>query len=464
LPGGKYKLLGSLDVPAGVELRGTYEMRHRTWPGQDGKAKGAILQPYANQGQSNGPPAVGLEANSGLVGITFSYEAQSPTNLTSYPPTIQGRGGNIYVIGVVSPNSWYYVDLDTFPCTNHFVYMADGFAMRKGFVVGNGSSGTIVDCHANWTYWIDNYDSQSCLGYASAAQIDAVQSYIEHNNEAYILGDCSELLVKNFWILTRAFTRFIAENGRGPFATCFAHMCDVAVEGFRFEANAPSSINLINPFMAVFGHYGDLTPIGISSTSNFLGQARFFNSSLFAQPAWDIIVGGGDIGFELLHMFDHSINGARVDGGTLHLINKSSWIAYDQTFPVYQIAFGTNAGTAGKVSEIIGCSASSGVQYSNTNPANVVQSWINFPLLNLSATTPNELTPPRLVASQNNSGVQWTLAWPGNIGYFGLFQNADSSFLSPWVAVTNAQIYSNNQWMVTLPATNANTFFRLKAP
>src|SRR5438094_3283320 len=102
LQGGKYKLLGSLDVPSGVELRGTYEMRHRTWPGQDGKAKGAILQPYANQGQTNGPPAVALEANSGLVGVTFSYESQSPANLTPFPPTIQGRGLNIYVIGVVS--------------------------------------------------------------------------------------------------------------------------------------------------------------------------------------------------------------------------------------------------------------------------------------------------------------------------------------------------------------------------
>ncbi len=72
LPPGKYNLLGSLDVPSGVELRGTYEMRHRTWPGQDGKAKGAILQPYANQGETNGPPAVDLEANSGIVGLTFS--------------------------------------------------------------------------------------------------------------------------------------------------------------------------------------------------------------------------------------------------------------------------------------------------------------------------------------------------------------------------------------------------------
>ncbi len=460
LPGGKYKLLGSLDVPSHVELRGTYEMRHRTWPGSDGKAKGAILQPYANQGQSNGPPAVALEANSGLLGITFSYEAQSPANLTPYPATIQGRGANIYVIGVVSPNSWYYVDLDTYTCTNHFIYMADGFAMRKGFVVGNGSSGSIVDCHANWTYWIDNYDSQSCLGYASPEVIDAVQSYIEHNNEAYILGDCSELLVKNFWIFTRVFTRYISQNGRGPSATCLSHMCDVAVEGFRFEAAAPCKIDLINPLMAVFTHYGDLSPVGVSSSSNFQGVGRFFNTSLFAQPAWDIIVGGGDIRFELLHMFDHSINGARVDGGTLHLVNKSSWIAYDQTFPPFQITFGANSGTPGKISEIIGCSASNGVQYSNANPANVVQAWINFPLLTLPATTSYELASPRLLAGMNADGSR-KLAWPGNLGYFDLFQTVNLS--SPWVTVTNTQVYLNSQWTVTVPGADTNAFFRLRA-
>ena len=93
-----------------------------------------------------------------------------------------------------------------------------------------------------------------------------------------------------------------------------------------------------------------------------------------------MIVGGGDVRFDLLHMFDHSINGARVDGGTLHLVNQSSWIAYDQTFPVYQIYFGTNAGTPGKISEVICCSATSGVHYSNPNPANPVKAWVNFPL------------------------------------------------------------------------------------
>ena len=192
------------------------------------------------------------------------------------------------MIGVVAPNAWYYVDLDTYTCTNHLIYMADGFALRKGFVVGSGSSGSIVDCHANWTYWIDNYGSLSRL---SRTDEPAVNDFVQHNNEAYILGDCSELLVKDFWIFTHTFTRCIAENGRGPFATCFAHMCDIAVEGFRFESAAPSSINVINPTMAILSDFSDMSHDGISSTSNFLGQARFFNSALFARPTWDFARG-----------------------------------------------------------------------------------------------------------------------------------------------------------------------------
>lgn len=461
LPGGKYKLLDSLVIPGGVELRGTYELRHRTWPGADGAAKGAILQPYAGQLQTDGPPAVVLEANSGLVGVTFSYEAQDPTNLTPYPPTIQGRGGNVYVIGVLSPNSWHFVDLDTFTCTNHFLYMADGFALRKGFVVGNGSSGSIVDCHANWTYWIDNYDSQSRLRQADEA---AVKDFIEHNNEAYIFGDCSELLVKNFWIFTRVFSRFVAQNGRGPFATCLAHMCDVAVEGYRFEAAATCNVNVINPTMAVFDDFADLSAVGISSTRGFAGQVRFFNSALFAPLDWDFIIGGGDIGFDLLHMFDHSINGGWVSGGTLRLINKSSWIAYDQTFPVFQIYFGPGAGTPGKISEIVGCSAANGVQYDNSNPGNVVKAWANFPILSSPPITPYELASPQLRSSWDAGGGVLKLSWPGDVGYFGLYQATDCSLPVTWTATPTAPWYSNDQWTVSLPATNSRAFFRLRAP
>ena len=151
-----------VNVPPGVELRGTYELRHGTWPAPDNFAKGAVLQPYGGQGTTNGPVAIALQSNSGLVGVTVSYETQT-SNCIAFPATIQGRGPNVYVVGVCCPNPYYYVDLDSYTCTNHFIYMVDGWALKTGYQVGRGSSGTIADCHGNWTYWIDNYASQSTL-------------------------------------------------------------------------------------------------------------------------------------------------------------------------------------------------------------------------------------------------------------------------------------------------------------
>ena len=54
------------------------------------------------------------------------------------------------------PNPYWFVDLNTYTCTNHFVDMVDGWQLWRGYVVGNGSSGTITMCHGNWTYWIDD--------------------------------------------------------------------------------------------------------------------------------------------------------------------------------------------------------------------------------------------------------------------------------------------------------------------
>lgn len=164
-------------------------------------------------------------------------------------------------------------------------------------------------------------------------------------------------------------------------------------------------------------------------------------------------------------MFDHSINGGRVDGGTLHLVNQSSWIAYDQTFPVYQIYFGTNAGTPGEISEVICGSATSGVQFTNPNPANIVKAWVNFDLKEVPApTVPRELASPPLMARATAVGQMLSLAWPGDVGYFGLFQTTDLSAPATWLCPTNPAYYSNSQWTLTLSATNARSLYRLRAP
>ena len=466
LPPGKYHLTNTLDVPGGVELRGPYELRHRTWPGADGVAKGAVLQPYGGQGTSNGPPAIALEAGAGLVGVTISYESQS-SNCTVFPATLQGRGGNVYAIGVVCPNPYYYVDLDTFTCTNHLIYMVDGWALAKGYRIGNGSSGSIVDCHGNFTYWWDNYDSQSVLSTTGGAR-DAVQKFAEHNLEMYFLGDCTELMVKDFVIPSRTFLHCGSENGRGPNLTGIGTMCDATGEGFRLDA-AAGNLSTVNSTLAVFADYPDLTntTVGVVS-SNFQGTARFFNTALFGGPYWDFIIGGGEVDFAQVHMLDHSYRGSRVDSGVLQLVNLNAYISYNgpgsDVFPVYNAAFGASAGLSGKVCELVAAYALNGCSYANANPANPVLAWANYNLATpLSATASLSVTVPLIAIRFPPGATNVTLTWPGTNGAFLL--DSASSLTPPiaWTPESMTPNLANGQWSLSQPVTSAsNRFYRLQ--
>lgn len=385
VPAGLYKLTSTLDVPNGVELRGSYEMRHWTAAAPDGYAKGSILRPYGGQGTTNGPVAIALEANSGLVGVTICYENQN-NSCIQFPPAIQGRGGNIYAIGIACPNPYYYVDLDTYTCTNHFLYMADGWTIKNGFNVGNGSSGSIVDCMGNWTYWIDNGQSASIL---PPSVQGPVLEFVLHQSQMYELGNCSELLVKNFNIIENACLSTRTENGLGPNATMIGDYCDASIRGIVLNS-AQSTINAVNTALCVFNVNNDsdlsTSTADILSTTNFQGTAKFLNTSMFAEPNWDANINGGDVTLELAHMAN-SQNGSFVNDGAFHLVNLSASTIGNVP---YNLTFGINSGIAGETNEFVGCYAYNGCSYfniaTNFNPASV---WIDYALSRYSVVNPS---------------------------------------------------------------------------
>jgi fibronectin type 3 domain-containing protein len=443
LPGGKYKLTSTLDVPAGVELRGPYELRHRTWPGPDGKAKGAVLQPYGGQGTTNGPAAIALETGAGLVGVTISYESQS-SNCVAFPPTIQGRGGNVYVIGVVCPNPYYYVDLDTYTCTNHFLYMVDGWALLTGYKVGHGSSGSIVDCQGNWTYWIDNYDSQSNLPGSNQAP---VQNFVAHYMQSYMLGDCTELMVKDFNIIENTFLLVRDQGGRGPNATLIGDYCDATVQGMILDAAAPCALQAVNTPMCVFnfGSYTDLTTtlVGVLATTNFQGTARLFNTILFAGPYWDFNINGGDVSFEVVHM-DNANQDSIVNGGAFRMVNNSANNTGGNSSP-YNVTFGAGAGLAGKTNEFIGCYNYYGYSFANLNAANPLDVWGNFGL----STYPPVVSGLTATAGNAQVTVSWTA--PTNAISYNVKRATVSG--GPFILVTNTTAASYIDFAVVSNAT-----------
>src|ERR1700677_31636 len=212
--------------------------------------------------------------------------------------------------------------------------------------------------------------------------------------------------------------------------------------------------------------------VGVMSTTNFQGTARFFNSDLFGGPAWDFVVDGGDVGFDLVHMLDVGLM-SRADAGVFHLINNGAYITYNDgpnNFPPYSVTFGTNAGIAGKVSEVIGDYAYNGYDYTNLNTNNPVNVWMDYALnsyqllSNTNQYSEFQPVPPQLALQYNYNSQGLNLSWSNNpIGSFNLFYATNLSSPVAWTPVTNLPSLSNGQWLVSLPiGTNNAGFYQLR--
>jgi hypothetical protein len=379
LSAGNYHTTNTLSVPSGVELRGAYELRHGTDGGGDGIEKGSIIDPYGGQGTTNGPPAVALAANSGLVGMTFNYPNQM--NDIAFPPTIQGRGGNIYAIGVQCGEPYIYVDLDTYTCTNHFLDMVDGWALKTGVHVGNGSSGSIVDTHCNPTYWVNNPSGQNT--WLQTTGWNMANGFAMSNLQFYVLGNCTELFVKDFVYGQNMFMHCSSEGGQSAQVTAISATCDSAYRAFVFDGAGACKFTDVNPDWLVTlsgGNPGLTNPVILFSETNFQGTVRIFNSPFWGSANVNYLVNGGDIGFELVHLWQPAYAGSQVNGGVFHLINAA---AYNDPDP-FSVTFGPNAGIAGKTNEFIGCYSYNGCTYINYNVGNPANVWVDYSLSSYS--------------------------------------------------------------------------------
>ena len=134
-------------------------------------------------------------------------------------------------MGIQCLNPYWCVDLNTYTCSNHFIYNVDGWAIHNAFIIGDHSSGSVIECMANLTYWLNNTVSASQL---ITAWQPPIEDFTEHNLEWFLLGDCDELLVKDFVYLSHTFMHCVSQNGSGPRVTGILTMCDASVRMFPF--------------------------------------------------------------------------------------------------------------------------------------------------------------------------------------------------------------------------------------
>jgi hypothetical protein len=78
----------------------------------------------------------------------------------------------------------------------------------------------------------------------------------------------------------------------------------------------------------------------------------------------------------------------------------------------------------------------------------------------LQITVANELILPKITIQSAGSNLE--VLWPSSFSEFSL-ECSTNLLSSGWAAVTNSPVLQDDNWVVTLPITDAPPFFRLKA-
>ena len=91
VPAGRYRVNGTLSVPAGVTLQGTYRVPPTAVQQEREAPDGTVLLAYAGRGSTEGPPFIRLAgSNSAIAGLVIVYPEWKQTDVppVPYPPCV----------------------------------------------------------------------------------------------------------------------------------------------------------------------------------------------------------------------------------------------------------------------------------------------------------------------------------------------------------------------------------------
>jgi hypothetical protein len=318
LPPGVYALRGHLTIPPGVELRGVYDVEHHT------RGWGSVVQVYAGRNDENGAPAIVMERNSGLRGLTFYYPEQRYDTVVPYPFLVQGRGAGIYVVNVTAANPYKLLDFKTYRCDGHHIEYAAGAPLRVGIAVGGGSvGGEVINTQFNSHYWAW-CPFPDCPGLGPSdmgAGRNPVWAYQYRNLEAFVFGDCrDELQYQNTVFGSHTGLHFVAENGAGASGVVLGHGTDGSMVSMQFDGLSPQGIDVINSQLVTM-NCANVPPTSektyVRCGPGLRSTARMINTTFWGTPANAVVVQGGGLDIDLASFCMYGP--LLVDGGRLQL-------------------------------------------------------------------------------------------------------------------------------------------------
>lgn len=207
IPPGRYRIDGTLSIPAGVTLEGTWAAPHTTH-----MDKGSVLLAYAGRDDEDSAPFISLHTSSTLKGVTIFYPEQKATDIHPYPWTIQGRGQHYNVIDVTIGNAYNGIDCGTYHNEGHHLRNVYMCALRRGVFIDQCTDiGRVENVHIHNVYWW-----RAGAPYTpTRKETDALQAYTPRHLEGFIIGRTDwEYMSGCFVIWAKVGFRFIRTTSK----------------------------------------------------------------------------------------------------------------------------------------------------------------------------------------------------------------------------------------------------------
>jgi hypothetical protein len=203
VPPGQFRFDGTLAIPSGVTLEGSWRGPHYPDP-----HKGTMLLVYAGREQEKADPFVSLASNSTIKGLSFYYPEQQASDIRPYPWTVSIRGDRASVIDVAMANSYNALDCGTHNNAAHYLRNLNITALRRGVLVDRVYDiGRMENIHIHPSEW-------NSLGTFSSRDQEAFKEFLLGNLEGFIIGKCDwSYMVDCFVIWAKVGFHFIPYQG-----------------------------------------------------------------------------------------------------------------------------------------------------------------------------------------------------------------------------------------------------------
>jgi len=253
LPPGQYLLKGTLTIPSGVTLRGSWSEPHHgeVWD------KGSTLLVTTGRGNENGAAAIEMEDNSAVVGFTMLWPDQTPKAITPYPWAILGHGRHESVENVTFVNAYQGIKMGDPDGSLHLIRNVFGCVLRRGILIDNTKDiGRLENIHFNPTYWLDSHSHSLSNNSQDPAQTKSVYDFLTTNLDAFTFGRSDWEYVTNTFVWGAKsgylFTESPAGRCNGQFLGIGGDFCQVCV---RIDKISEIGIQITNGEFTAFGGY-----------------------------------------------------------------------------------------------------------------------------------------------------------------------------------------------------------------